>query len=120
VKLIDNKEGLKTYAKPDHSSKAEEMQHEKNAQEIEKALDALKLRDRKNVERKMNTGDVKWDYKIKKFVYVSDEEKLLKQRNKDGDDDIEEEDEEDEEDDEDDSDEEIEQKEQKPKKKVKK
>jgi hypothetical protein len=117
VKLIDNKEGLKTYALPNHSSKADEMQLEKNEQAIEKALDLLKLRDRKNVERKITTGDVKYDHKIKKFVYVSDEEKLLKQRNKDGDD-IEEEDEEDEDDDEDEDD--SDEPEEKPKKKTKK
>ena len=46
------------------------MQYEKHVGEIEKALDTLKLRDRKNVERKIKNGDVKYDKKLKKFVYI--------------------------------------------------
>lgn len=44
----------------------------------------LKLRDRKNVERKMKNGDIKYNLKMKKFVFVSDEEKELELRMKDG------------------------------------
>jgi hypothetical protein len=77
---MENNEGKNTYAKPNHTSKAEEAQYEKSVEAIEKALDSLRLRDRKNIERKITTGDVKYDPKIKKFVYITDEEKELTQR----------------------------------------
>ena len=60
------------------------MRYEKNVDAIRDALDALKLRDRKNIERKMAAGEVKYDQKLKKFVQVYDEEKELNLRLKDG------------------------------------
>ena len=60
----------------------EAIQYEAHVNEIEKALDALKLRDRKNIERKIKNGDCKYDKKIKKFVYIEDEDKQLDQRNR--------------------------------------
>ena len=60
------------------------MRYEKNVDAIRDALDALKLRDRKNIERKMAAGEVKYDQKLKKFVQVDDEEKELNLRLKDG------------------------------------
>ena len=62
----------------------EAIQYERHVNEIEKALDQLKLRDRKNIERKIKNGDVKYDKKIKKFIYTEDEDKQLDQRHRIG------------------------------------
>ena len=84
VRTVPNAEGQMKYAKPANSSKLEEIQYEKHVDEIEKALESLKLRDRKGIERKIKSGDVKYDRKLKKFVYIDDEDKVLDQRNKGG------------------------------------
>jgi hypothetical protein len=54
--------------------------YEKHVEEVEKALDSLKLRDRKNVERKIKAGVVKYDKKLKKFIWIHDEAIKLDQR----------------------------------------
>ena len=79
---MENAEGQKKYAKPVNGDQMEAIQYEAHVNEIEKALDALKLRDRKNIERKIKNGDCKYDKKIKKFVYIEDEDKQLDQRNR--------------------------------------
>lgn len=106
------------YAKPVNGDKMEDAKYEAHVNEIEKALDALKLRDRKNIERKIKNGDCKYDKKIKKFVYIEDEDKQLDQRNRHG----QEDDDEDDYDDEDDDDQEEQKKpkDKKPKKEKKK
>jgi hypothetical protein len=77
VRTIQNRDGKNSYAKPSKPSKNEEVKYEKDVNEIQDALDHMKLRDRKNIERKIKSGDVRYDLKVKKFVYVSEEEKML-------------------------------------------
>ena len=53
----------------------EEKQYEGKVKEVEDALNAIKLRQRKVVERKIANGEIKYSHQKKHFVYIDDEDK---------------------------------------------
>lgn len=65
------------YANPRTISKADEAKAELRRAEKADALDSLKLRSRRTVERKMELDEIKYSYAKKTFVYVEDEDKVF-------------------------------------------
>jgi len=58
------------YAEPLRVSKLEDVRHESKVKEVEEALDLLKLRQRKRVERRIGLGEVRYNHELKKFVDI--------------------------------------------------
>ena len=73
VKLYENSLGQKGYAVKKTETKLDEQKYEKEVQEIREALENIKLRERKKIERKIKEGEIV--YRKGKFVYKYDEEK---------------------------------------------
>ena len=66
-------------------SKADEAKADERRAELEDALEGLKLKSRRLVERKMKGEEIKYSYKKKTFVYCDDEEKEFEVKNRDDD-----------------------------------
>jgi hypothetical protein len=87
VKKIENAAGNKHYAVPRMTTKFDDVKLEEREEKMADALESLKLRDRKNIERKMETGEIKYSHKLNAFVYTDDETKQVELRAKTGNDD---------------------------------
>lgn len=59
-----------------------DRKHEAEKEEVVKALDSLKLRERKTVEREMKANNVRYSHTIKKFVYTGAEEQEYELKHK--------------------------------------
>jgi hypothetical protein len=66
-------------------SKADEAKADERRAELDDALEGLKLKSRRLVERKMKAEEIKYSYKKKTFVYCEDEEKEFEVKNRDDD-----------------------------------
>mmetsp|Transcript_8504 Transcript_8504/g.14314 ORF Transcript_8504/g.14314 Transcript_8504/m.14314 type:complete len:242 (-) Transcript_8504:104-829(-) len=75
VLLLKNNQDQAHYAIPRKQSKEEEKKQEQHLDDLRKALDNLKLRQRKTIERKMENGEISFNNKKKAFMYCDDPEK---------------------------------------------
>lgn len=66
----------KGYAEPTNESKADKEKFEKELRQVEVALESMKIRQRKFVERKLEGGEIKFDHKNLNFVYVETNEQF--------------------------------------------
>jgi len=76
VKQMTNAEGRNHYATPGQTSKKEEGKADKQDAAVEEALDAMKLRERRQVQRKLEAGEVKYNKTKKCFVKVENEDAI--------------------------------------------
>lgn len=75
VKLLKNIDGFNNYAVPNKVVKVDHTKADERKKALEEALDKLKLRERKMIERKIEMCLIKFDYKTLTFVHCEPEEK---------------------------------------------
>ena len=73
VITMQNASGLNAYATPGQVSKTEEQKLAAEEAAVEAALEAMKLRERRQVERKLNAGEIRYNAKKKCFVQCENE-----------------------------------------------
>ena len=74
VKDMQNAEGRNTYATPGQVSKKEEQKLAAEDAAVEAALEAMKLRERRQAERKLKAGEIKYSATKKRFVQCENED----------------------------------------------